>query len=192
LAQVEASLQQDHLPGLTLLLDEVVASKSGKAFAWLGVRSSSPFDKTVRGPCFVVFYAVLGPFRFPVPYRRYLNEASCPAAGLEFKPKPQLALELLKEFTFSPTLAIGPLGLFVAGGSIEKDLPDYAGSEGGHFYARLASPRILEALQYPGVLGKASYKPLSQGKSGDVVTPLPIWESKSKETVNSGRKALDP
>jgi len=171
--QVEAYMKEYHIRHLILrlILDDTVVAKSGTAFDRLGVHYSSTLDKTVSGHCFVVLYASLGPFRFPVDYRWYLNEAYCPEAGMEFKTKPQLALEMLQEFTFPATVQVSSLELLVDGGYAEKDILDYADSEGWHFYARLASNRNLEEIQFIGVGGKKYSKTLAQVQSGDVVTP---------------------
>jgi SRSO17 transposase len=172
-AEVEIYMQQYHLRHLILrlILDDTVVPKSGTAFDRLGVHYSSTLDKTVRGHCFVVLYARMGPFRFPVAYRWYLNEVYCPEAGMEFKTKPQLALEMLKKFTFPATLRVSSLELLVDGGYAEKDILHYADSEGWYFYARLTSNRNLEEIQFVGVGGKKYGKPLSQVKSGEIVTP---------------------
>ena len=108
-------------------------------------------------------------------------------AGLEFKTKPQLALEMLKEVIFPPTLPIGPLELLVDGGSAEKDLLDYAASEGWYFYARLASNRTLEEIQGIGVMGKKYSKTLAQVKSGEIV-PHYYQGQKVKRVRQRGEK----
>jgi len=171
--QVEGYVREYHIGRLTLrlILDDTVVPKSGTAFDRLGVHYSSTLDKTVRGHCFVVLYASIGPFRFPVDYRWYLNEAYCPEAGMEFKTKPQLALEMLQEFSIPATVRVSSLELLVDGGYAEKDILDYAASEGWYFYARLASNRTLEEIQCIGVMGKKYSKTLSQVKSGEIVTP---------------------
>lgn len=171
--QVVAYMKKCHIPRLILrlILDDTVVPKSGKAFDRLGVHYCSTLDKTVRGHCFVVLYAVIGPFRFPVDYRWYLNEAYCPEAGMAFKTKPQLALEMLQAFRIPETVRGSAIELLVDGGYAEKEILDYAAEEGWHFYARLASNRLLEEIQFVGVGGKPYAKPLSQVKSGEMVTP---------------------
>ena len=170
--QGEGYVREYHIGRLTLrlILDDTVVPKSGTAFDRLGVHYSSTLAKTVRGHCFVVLYASIGPFRFPLDYRWYLNEEYCPAAGMEFKTKPQLALEMLQEFTFPETVRIGSIELLVDGGYAEKEILDYAVSEGWDFYARLASNRLLEEIQFVGVGGKKYAKLLSQVKSGEIIT----------------------
>ncbi len=156
---------------LRLIIDDTVVPKSGKAFARLGIHSSSTLNKEVSGHSFVVLYAALGPFHFPGGYRWYLNEPWCPQAHLTFKTKLTLAVELRKEVTIPSTLPIGTIEVLLEGGYAEKEVLDYVIAQGWHFYARLASNRTLEDLQFVGVAGKVYTKKLAHVKSGDVVTP---------------------
>lgn len=172
-AQVEAYVKQYriHRLILRLILDDTVVPKSGDAFDRLGIHYSSTLDKEVPGHCFVVLYAVIGPFRFPLDSRWYLNEKFCPQAGMEFKTKLTLAVEMLQELVVPSTLPIYTIEVLMDGGYAEKEVLDYVAAQGWYFYARLASNRTLEEIQFVGVGGKPYPKKLSQVKSGDLVTP---------------------
>ena len=171
--QVAQYVKQQHIHRLTLrlIIDDTVVPKSGKAFDRLGIHYSSTLNKEVTGHCFVVLYAVIGPFRFPLDYRWYLNEKRCPQAGMVFKTKLQLAIEMLKEVVIPASLPIHTIEVLLDGGYAEKDVLDYIEAQGWHFYARLAYNRTLEEIQFVGVAGKSYPKTLAQVKSGEVVTP---------------------
>jgi hypothetical protein len=172
-AQVATYMKECHIPRLTLrlILDEIVVPKSGTAFDRLGVHYSSTLDKTVPGHCFVVLYASIGPFRFPLDYRWYVNEEYCEEAELEFKTKPQHGLELLHAFEMPSQIQIRQIELLVDGGYAEKEIFDYALAEEWHMYTRVASDSILEEIAFVGVAGKEYHKTLAQIKSGESVTP---------------------
>lgn len=172
-AQVATYMKECHIPRLTLrlILDEIVVPKSGTAFDRLGVHYSSTLDKTVPGHCFVVLYASIGPFRFPLDSRWYVNEEYCEEAGLEFKTKPQHGLELLQAVEIPSGVKVRQIELLVDGGYAEKEIFDYAVAEDWHMYARLASNSILEEIAFVGVAGKEYPKTLAQIKSGQIVTP---------------------
>jgi len=172
-AQVSQYVEQHHIHRLTLrlIIDDTVVSKSGKAFDRLGIHYSSTLNKEVNGHCFVVLYAVIGPFRFPLDYRWYLNEKCCPQAGMEFKTKLQLAVEMLKALVIPSSMPIPTIEVLLDGAYAEKEVLDYVDAQGWHFYARLASNRTLEEIQFVGVAGKPYPKTLAQVKSGEVVTP---------------------
>jgi hypothetical protein len=172
-AQVAAYVKQHRVRRMTLrlIIDDTVVPKSGKAFDRLGIHHSSTLGKEVSGHCFVVLYAAIGPFQFPLGYRWYLNEALCPQAKLTFKTKLTLAVELLKELTIPSTLPIRTIEVLVDGGYAEKEVLDYVEAQGWDFYARLTANRTLEDLQSVGIAGKRYTKKLAGIKSGQVVTP---------------------
>lgn len=172
-SEVEAYVKQHRVHRLTLrlILDDTVVPKSGEAFDRLGIHYSSTLDKQVKGHCFVVLYAAIGPFRFPVDYRWYLNEDRCPQAGMVFKTKLALAVEMLTELLLPSTVPIRTVDVLLDGGYAEKEVLDYIVAQGWYFYARLAANRTLEEIQFVGVGGKKYPKKLSHIKSGEVVTP---------------------
>lgn len=188
-AQVEAYARQHRVRRWTLrlIIDDTVVPKTGKAFDRLGIHYSSTLDKEVSGHCFVVLYAAIGPFQFPVGFRWYLNEQFCPTAKLVFKTKLTLAVELLEELTIPSTLPIRTIEVLLDGGYAEKEVLDYVIVQGWHFYARLASNRTLEEIQFVGVAGKPYTKKLSQVKSGEVVTPSYLG-AKVKVVRQRGKK----
>ncbi len=177
-AQVEAYARQHRVRRmpLRLIIDDTVVPKRGKAFDRLGLHYSSTLDKEVSGHCFGVLYAAIGPFQFPLGFRWYVNEAFCPEAQLTFKTKLTLAVELLEELTIPSTLPIRTIEVLLDGGYAEKEVLDYVIAQGWYFYARLASNRTLEEIQFVGVAGKPYTKKLSHVKSGDVVTPSYLGE----------------
>lgn len=172
-AQVEEYVKQHRIHRLTLrlIIDDTVVPKSGDAFDRLGIHYSSTLDKVVNGHSFVVLYAAIGPFQFPLDYRWYLNEEFCPQAGMAFKTKLELAVEMLEELIIPSTLPIRTIEVLVDGAYAEKEVLDYVDAKGWYFYARLACNRTLEEIQFVGVGGKQHHKTLSHVKSGEVVTP---------------------